>query len=323
MEKFCREEGIPHEICGKVIVAVTPEEVPQMLNIYERGKANGVNCEVIGRSRLRELEPHVSGVQSIHVPEAGIVNYKQVCIRLAERVCEVGENGIFYRAKVRSIVQDGERLRVFTTAGEFMTQHVVNCAGLQSDRVTKAGGQRPDVKIVPFRGEYFELKPQAHHLCRSLIYPVPDPNYTFLGVHFTRMVNGSVECGPNAVFAFAREGYGKLQTNLRDLVESLSYPGFIRLAARCWKVGAAEMWRSLSKRAFVKALQRLVPEIQAEHLFPAPAGVRAQAVASDGAMVDDFLIQKNKNITNVSNAPSPAATSALNIGMLVAESVEV
>ena len=323
MEKFCREEGIPHEICGKVIVAVTPEEVPQMLNIYERGKANGVNCEVIGRSRLRELEPHVSGVQAIHVPEAGIVNYKQVCIRLAERVCEVGENGIFYRAKVRSIVQDGERLRVFTTAGEFMTQHVVNCAGLQSDRVTKAGGQRPDVKIVPFRGEYFELKPQAHHLCTSLIYPVPDPNYPFLGVHFTRMVNGSVECGPNAVFAFAREGYGKLQTNLRDLVESLSYPGFIRLAARCWKVGAAEMWRSLSKRAFVKALQRLVPEIQAEHLFPAPAGVRAQAVASDGAMVDDFLIQKNKNITNVSNAPSPAATSALNIGMLVAESVEV
>ena len=319
MEKFCKEESIPHEICGKVIVAVTPDEIPRLLKIQERGQANGVNSEVIGKSRLKELEPHVHGVKAIHVPEAGIVDYKQVCIRLMERVCELNGNNICFNAKVRSIVPDGTKLRIFSSRGEYNANHVVNCAGLHSDRVTKAGGQRPDVKIIPFRGEYFELKPNAHHLCKSLIYPVPDPNYPFLGVHFTRMINGSVECGPNAVFAFAREGYGKLNTNLRDITESLTYSGFIRLAAKCWKVGAAEMWRSLSKKAFVKALQRLVPEIESKHLLAAPPGVRAQAVSPDGNMVDDFLIQQNKNITNVCNAPSPAATSSLNIGSIIAE----
>ena len=319
MEKFCKEESIPHEICGKVIVAVTPDEIPRLLKIQERGQANGVNSEVIGKSRLKELEPHVHGVKAIHVPEAGIVDYKQVCIRLMERVCELNGNQICFNAKVRSIVPEGTKLRIFSSRGEYHANHVVNCAGLHSDRVTKAGGQRPDVKIIPFRGEYFELKPNAHQLCKSLIYPVPDPNYPFLGVHFTRMINGSVECGPNAVFAFAREGYGKLNTNLRDITESLTYSGFIRLAAKCWKVGAAEMWRSLSKKAFVKALQRLVPEIESNHLLAAPSGVRAQAVSPDGNMVDDFLIQQNKNITNVCNAPSPAATSSLNIGSIIAE----
>ena len=319
MEKFCKEESIPHEICGKVIVAVTPDEIPRLLKIQERGQANGVNSEVIGKSRLKELEPHVHGVKAIHVPEAGIVDYKQVCIRLMERVCELNGNQICFNAKVRSIVPEGTKLRIFSSRGEYHANHVVNCAGLHSDRVTKAGGQRPDVKIIPFRGEYFELKPNAHHLCKSLIYPVPDPNYPFLGVHFTRMINGSVECGPNAVFAFAREGYGKLNTNLRDITESLTYSGFIRLTAKCWKVGAAEMWRSLSKKAFVKALQRLAPEIESKHLLTAPSGVRAQAVSPDGNMVDDFLIQQNKNITNVCNAPSPAATSSLNIGSIIAE----
>jgi (S)-2-hydroxyglutarate dehydrogenase len=206
-----------------------------------------------------------------------------------------------------------------TTAGDLETLMVVNCAGLQCDRVTTMSGEQPAAKIVPFRGEYFALKPDAHHLCKNLIYPVPDPNFPFLGVHFTRMIDQSVECGPNAVLAFAREGYKKTDLNIADLAESLTYPGFLRMAAKYWRMGMGEMWRSVSKRAFVKALKRLLPEIEADHLEPAPAGVRAQAVSRDGSLVDDFLIQEADRVINVGNAPSPAATASLNIGKLIAE----
>jgi L-2-hydroxyglutarate oxidase len=318
MEQFCADEGIPFEICGKVIVAVDETELPILERIYERGLANGVNCAVIDKDRLRELEPHAAGVRAIHVPETGIVDYRQVCARLVERLRE--RNGeVITQVRVERISKNGTSVVLATTAGDLEARRVVNCAGLYCDRVTAMSGARPEAKIVPFRGEYYALKCEAHHLCRNLIYPVPDPNFPFLGVHFTRMIDGRVECGPNAVLAFAREGYRKSDLNIVDLTESLTYPGFLRMAAKYWKMGLGEIWRSLSKGAFVKALQRLLPEIRAEHLEPAAAGVRAQAVSRDGSLVDDFLIQESERVINVGNAPSPGATASLNIGKLIAE----
>ncbi|TWU12346.1 L-2-hydroxyglutarate oxidase LhgO [Symmachiella macrocystis] len=318
MQSFCETQGIDYDICGKVIVALDESELPALERIYERGQANGVNCEIIGRERLHELEPHAAGVQAIHVPEAGIVNYRQVCRRLAEIIVERG-GCVQTDARVTSITPGGQRVVVASTAGEWEAQYLVNCAGLQCDRVAKLGGQKPSAQIVPFRGEYYELKPEAHHLCKTLIYPVPDPSFPFLGVHFTRMIEGGVECGPNAVLAFAREGYRKTNVNPYDLLESLTYPGFVKLALKYWRVGAGEMWRSCSKAAFVKALQRLVPDIRSEHLVTAPAGVRAQAVSRDGSMVDDFLIDETERVINIGNAPSPAATASLNIGAMITE----
>jgi L-2-hydroxyglutarate oxidase len=318
MEEFCAAEGIAHEICGKVIVAVDESELPALARIYERGQANGVSCEVIDKNRLAELEPHAAGVRAIHVPEAGIVNYRQVCARLAERVRQ-RDGEVHTATRVTAIRKNGQGVVLSTTAGDLETLMVVNCAGLQCDRVTTMSGEQPAAKIVPFRGEYFALKPNAQHLCKNLIYPVPDPNFPFLGVHFTRMIDQSVECGPNAVLAFAREGYKKTDLNIADLAESLTYPGFLRMAAKYWRMGMGEMWRSVSKRAFVKALKRLLPEIESDHLEPAPAGVRAQAVSRDGSLVDDFLIQEADRVINVGNAPSPAATASLNIGKLIAE----
>lgn len=319
MEAFCREEDIEHELCGKVIVSVNEEEVPRMEKVYERGQANGVNCELISKERLAEIEPHAQGVAAIHVPECGIVNYRQVCERLAQRVEERGDNQILLGAKVSRIEDRPGSLLLHGSKGVVETDRLVNCAGLHSDRVTALGGQTPPAQIIPFKGEYFELKPEAKHLCRHLIYPVPDPQFPFLGVHFTRMIGGAVECGPNAVLAFGREAYGKLDLNLPDLLGSLAYPGFQKMAAKHWKMGMGEMWRSYNKAAFVKALRRLVPEIAAHHLEPAPAGIRAQAVTPDGALVDDFLIQTSPRIVNVCNAPSPAATASLNVGRHVVE----
>jgi len=318
MEAFCRDEGIDYDICGKVIVAVDHSELPALARIYERGQANGVRCGRIGRERLAELEPHAAGIEAIHVPEAGIVDFRQVCRRLAEIVCERGGD-IVVDAEVFDIDQADGQVLVATTAGDFEAGAVVNCCGLYCDKVTRMSGQKPGAKIIPFRGEYFEVRPEAAHLCRNLIYPVPDPSFPFLGVHFTRMISGGLECGPNAVLAMAREGYRKTDINLAELAESLTYPGFVKLALRYWRVGVGEMWRSLSKAAFVRALQRLMPEIRSEHLEPAPAGVRAQAVAPDGSMVDDFLIQTHGAVVNVGNAPSPAATSSLNIGNLIVD----
>lgn len=318
MQAFCEEEGLPYDVCGKVIVAVEESELPALEKIYERGQANGVKCEMIDVPRLRELEPHAAGIKAIHVPEAGIVDYKQVCERLGQKIQEAGGE-IKQNCKVLGMPQHNGSVILETTRGDFEAEYVINCAGLHSDRVTKLSGQTVDAKIVPFRGEYYELRPEAEHLCRNLIYPVPDPKFPFLGVHFTRMVHGGIECGPNAVLAFAREGYKKTDINLRDLFESLTYPGFLRLALKHWKMGLGEQWRSFSKGAFVKALQRLMPEIRKEHLHAAPSGVRAQALSPDGSLVDDFWIVESDHIINVCNAPSPAATASLNIGRLIVE----
>jgi L-2-hydroxyglutarate oxidase LhgO len=264
------------------------------------------------------LEPQAVGLAAIHIPEAGVVDSAQVARRLGELI-QAQSSAIVTGARATGIRRDTNRAIVETTAGEFAAEHVVNCAGLYSDRVTRFSGVRPSAMIVPFRGEFYELRPEAHHLVRMLIYPVPDPNYPFLGVHFTRRINGQVECGPNAVLAFAREGYCNTTVNVRDLTETLCYPGFWRLAARYWRIGADEMWRSFSKRAFVRALQRLVPAIESRFLDWAPAGVRAQAVARDGQMLDDFVIDETDRVINVENAPSPAATASLNIGRLVVD----
>ncbi len=318
MEQFCREQGIPFDICGKVIVATCEAELPLLERIYERGQANGVRCEVIGAERLHELEPHAAGIRAIHVPETGIVDYRRVCGRLAELVQEAGGK-IVCGACVRRIHQSGELITLETTGGDFVADQVVTCAGLHSDRVARSSGENVGAKIVPFRGEYYELAPAARRLCRTLIYPVPDPNFPFLGVHFTRRIDGTVECGPNAVLALAREGYRKRDVNLRDLAETLTYAGFLRLAARNWRAGIDELRRSFSKAAFVRALRRLVPAICADDLTPGGAGVRAQAVSFDGTLVDDFLIIQSERLIHVCNAPSPAATASLNIGRLIVE----
>ena len=319
MEDFCRKEEIDFEICGKVIVAISEAELPALETIYQRGRTNGVSCEMINSEKLHELEPHVAGIKAVHVPEAGIVDYGQVCKRFAKHLQNNEDNQIHCSTKVIGI-RHSENIVVETEQGEFEGRFLVNCAGLYSDKIT-AMTQPPESKIIPFRGEYYEVRPEKHHLCRNLIYPVPDPSFPFLGVHFTRMINGSLECGPNAVLAFAREGYTRSTVNFLELAEILSYSGFIKLAAKYWRPGVGEMWRSFSKAAFVRALQRLVPEISADDLETAPAGIRAQAVLSNGKLVDEFLIQENKNIINVCNAPSPAATSSLNIGKHIVDIV--
>lgn len=318
MQRFCEQEGVAHEICGKVIVAAEESEVPRMEKIFERGQANGVACELIGPERLQELEPHARGVQAIHVPEAGIVDFPGVCARLAERIVERGGT-ILTSALATKVIRRPDEVIVQSHRGDVACRYLVTCAGLQADRVTALTGETPAAKIVPFRGEYFKLLPQVQHLCRNLIYPVPDPSFPFLGVHFTRMAKGGVECGPNAVLAFAREGYTKLTVSPWDLAESLTYGGFLRMAAKYWRTGAGEMWRSVCKGAFVTALQRLVPEIESQHLVAAPAGVRAQALGPQGELLDDFVIQESERIINVGNAPSPAATASLNIGKLIVD----
>jgi len=322
MEQFCKEQGIEHELCGKIIVALNDEEIPRMQNIFQRGQENGVNCKIISREEMLETEPHVAGVQAIHVPECGIVNYKQVCLRLGEIIQEKEENKIFLGQQVTKIRNMATSLVVETDKQQIECKHLINCGGLHSDKLTKLGGQPPPAKIIPFKGEYFELKEDAKHLCKNLIYPVPDPAFPFLGVHFTRMIDGTVECGPNAVLAFGREAYGKFDLNLKDLLESITYPGFQKMAIKHWKMGWGEMWRSYNKGAFVKALRRLIPEIEASHLVSAPAGIRAQAVSPRGALVDDFLIESNDRIINVCNAPSPAATASLNIGSTIMAQLE-
>ena len=313
MEAFCEREGIPYEICGKVIVATEEKELAGLGKLFEKGQANGVVCEMIGPEKLLELEPHVRGIKAIHVREAGIAAYTRVCQRLAELVAEAGGR-VVTSARATAIRHLPESVVVETTAGAFEAGWLINCAGLQSDRVTALSGAKPPAKIVPFRGEYFELTPEAAKLCRNLIYPVPDPNFPFLGVHYTRMIGGGVECGPNAVLALAREGYTWSDINIADLAEVLTYPGFLRMMAKHWAMASYEVWRSLSKAAFTKALQRLIPEIRESDLHAAPAGIRAQALTVEGTLVDDFLLQESPRIVNVCNAPSPAATASLAIG---------
>lgn len=322
MEAFCETEGIAYRICGKVIVATDERELPALENIYARGLRNGVVCRMIDALELAEIEPFARGVRAIYVPEAGVVDYRAVCRRLKERVIEHRDNQIVFGAEVRCLEgapsRGGHRVRIETTTGSFVARYVVNCGGLQSDRLAALGGPEPEVRIVPFRGTYYAVKPEAAYRVRHLIYPVPRPEFPFLGVHFTRMIDDTVECGPNAVLALGREAYESFAVDPGDLLESLTYSGFLRLSAKYWRVGWDEVYRSVSKGAFVAALQRLVPEIRSEHLTPAPAGIRAQAVARDGSLVDDFLMYENEHVLSVINAPSPAATASLNIGKLIA-----
>jgi len=321
LEEFCREHSVPFETCGKVVVATEAAEVPMLERIHERALANGVGCERIGPQRLRELEPHAAGVAALHVPETGIVDYLAVCGKLAELLAKAG-SVVLTGAEALGLRRDGARVVVETRQGPVSSASVVNCAGLHSDRMVERLGQRRPVRIVPFRGEYYELRPEARGLCRNLIYPVPDPSFPFLGVHFTRGIGGAVECGPNAVLAFAREGYTWGDVNFADLWDALSYPAFWRLCARHWRAGGEEILRSLSRGAFTRSLQRLVPAIREEDIEPAPAGVRAQALAADGALVDDFLIEKRDGVVHVCNAPSPAATSSLSIAEHVVDALE-
>lgn len=316
MEAFCGEQNIPFERTGKVIVATRPDQLPALERIQERGEGAGVACERIGPERLKELEPAVAGVAALHVPEAGIVDYGQVCRTLVRVIRELGGRVILDQ-QVTSLQPGHDQVTVRTQDGVYAAKRLINCTGLHSDRTLQLAGHRRKARIVPFRGEYYELKPEAQHLCRTLIYPVPDPKFPFLGVHFTRMIGGGVECGPNAVLALAREGYRWRDVSARDLWDTLSYTGFWRLVARHWRTGMGEVWRSWSKKAFVQALSQLVPEIQVEHLERAPAGVRAQAMNPDGQLVDDFLIQKEGALWHVLNAPSPAATSSLSIGRTI------
>lgn len=321
LEAFCEEHSVAWEKCGKVIVALDDVERGRLASIYERGQANGVECRMIEQAELNELEPHCAGIEAIHVPETGIVDYVGMGATLGELIKAAGGD-VFTSNEVTGIKEDSEGVEVTTIAGVYRASNVINCAGLHSDRVTAMSGRTPSVKIVPFRGEYYELKQSAQHLCKNLIYPVPDPAFPFLGVHFTRMVNGGIECGPNAVLAFAREGYTKTTVNWRDLAETLSYPAFWKVSLKYWRTGLGEIHRSFSKAAFVKALQRLMPELTGDDLVAIPAGVRAQALAPDGTLLDDFAIDASGRIVNVINAPSPAATSALSIGITVVDELE-
>lgn len=318
MEQFCEREGLPFERCGKVIVAVRDAELPLLERTFANGQANGVRCERIGAERLREIEPYCAGIAAVHVPEAGIVDFGQVARRLADIVSERGGE-IVTSARATAIRRNAHQVVVETTRGEYPGRQVVNCAGLYSDRVTRLSGVKPTVRILPFRGEFYQLRPSAHHLVRGLIYPAANPIFPFLGVHFTKLISGGFECGPNAVLAWAREGYRHRDVNLRDMGEWLAYSGFWRMAARHWRMGLEEMWRSFSRPAFVKALQQLVPEIRSEDLDTAPSGVRAQAVSPAGDILEDWVIDETDRVINVANAPSPAATASLNIGRLIVD----
>ncbi|GGP25016.1 L-2-hydroxyglutarate oxidase [Silvimonas amylolytica] len=318
MVAFCREHEIEHELCGKVIVATRPEELPQLEKLFQRGLDNELDVQRIGPQALQEIEPHVRGLGAIRVPSAGIVNYRQVCLKYAELI-EASGGIIRLGSAVRQVIEKTDQLEVVTQAGEVIRgRFLINCAGLHSDRVAKLGGVDAGMQIVPFRGEYFEIKPDKRYLVKHLIYPVPDPAFPFLGVHYTRMIGGHVEAGPNAVLAFAREGYEKTDFNLGDFSEVMRYPGFWKLSARYWREGAQEMLRSWSKAAFVRSLQQLIPEITADDLVPAPAGIRAQGLKANGDLVDDFQIVPGHRSIHVCNAPSPAATASIEIGRYVA-----
>jgi L-2-hydroxyglutarate oxidase len=313
MVAFCREHGIAHELCGKVIVATEADELAGLEKLYQRGIENGLEVRRLSLGELHEIEPHCSGIAALQVPATGIVDYKAVVAKLAELVQQAGGE---VRCGVRVLGVSGGVVE--TSDGRFETKMVINCAGLHSDRVARAAGADVEVKIVPFRGEYYTLKPGKEALVRTLIYPVPNPLFPFLGVHCTKMIDGSVHLGPNAVLAFAREGYTKTRINVRDLAETLSFPGFWRLAAKHWRDGFQEIVRSFSRTEFVRSLQRLVPEITENDVLPCSAGVRAQALHADGLLEDDFLIIQKPGAIHVCNAPSPAATAALEIGRHVA-----
>lgn len=319
MKSFCREHGIPVESCGKVVVATTDSEEVAVRELLQRGSDNGVrDLRLLGPAALREIEPAAAGILALHVPQAAIVDYGTVADELGRRITALGGE-VRLGARVTGIHIDGPERRIESTDGEHRCRNLVTCCGLQSDRIARLEGAAIDERIVPFRGEYYDLVPERTSLVRGLIYPVPDPRFPFLGVHFTRRITGGVEAGPNAVLALGREGYRRTSWNLRDAAETLLYPGFWRLARRFWRVGCAEEWRSLSRAAFVRSLQRLVPALTASDLVPAGSGVRAQALSRSGRLVDDFLLVERPRALHVANAPSPAATAAF----AIAEEIEL
>jgi (S)-2-hydroxyglutarate dehydrogenase len=317
MREFCASHGIRVVDCGKVIVATREDELPRLQTLYERGIANGVPVELIDAKRLRELEPHAAGLRAIHSPTTSIVDFSAVATAMANDLRAHGV-AIETNAKVLAIVRTRDGIEVGTSRLAVDARWLINCAGLYSDVIARLAGADPDLQIVPFRGEYYMLRPERRHLVKSLIYPVPDPEFPFLGVHFTNTVHGDVEAGPNAVMAFAREGYEFGRVNARELAETITYPGVWHMVRRYWRMGSYEMYRSLSKAAFVRALQRLVPEVRPEDVTRGGAGVRAQALARDGSMVDDFRIVDTDSAVHVLNAPSPGATASLAIGRHIA-----
>lgn len=320
MVDFCQAHGITHDICGKIIVATHPEELPRLKAIYERGIANGLEgLELLSPQATLEKEPYAtSTLQSIWVPQAGIADYPAVGRKYLELASAGGIEAVF-DAKVIDIKKKPGAVTVVTTQGDFETKLVVNCGGLYADKITALTMPESHIQVLPFRGEYYLLRPERQYLVKNLIYPVPNPNFPFLGVHFTRMTRGSIEAGPNAVLAFKREGYSRRDFNWRELTETIRFSGFKRIAYKYWRDGLGELYRSYSKHAFVKALQRLMPEITAEDLLPGGAGVRAMACDPEGTLIDDFLFLEAENVINVGNAPSPAATASLAIGGTVAQ----
>lgn len=316
---FCRKQEVPFNLCGKVIVATSEGELPLLKTIYDRGQQNGLqNLKMLTAPQLKEHEPHVAGIAGIHVPQTGIVDYRVVAEKYAE-VLQLLGGELRLGEKVNDIRLQNGKVTVVTQKSTYLGKLMVNCAGLYSDKIAQMTSKKVDVKIIPFRGEYYKLRKEKEYLVKTLIYPVPDPNFPFLGVHFTTMVGGGVECGPNAVLAFAREGYKKSDINLAELGETLAWPGFRKIVSKYWRTGLGEIHRSYSKAAFTKALQKLMPEIREEDLIVGGAGVRAQACDRTGGLLDDFLIVEDKQIINVCNAPSPAATSSLAIGETVAD----
>jgi L-2-hydroxyglutarate oxidase len=323
---FCDENAVPYEICGKVVVATSEEELPRLEELHRRGIANGLkDLQIIGPERLKELEPHATGIQGLHVPETGIIDYKKVAAAYAEKIRDAGGD-IRLSQRVVGILDRPEEIVLQTSGGDYRTKYLINCCGLQSDIVAQmmggANNSEEEHRIIPFRGEYYKIAPERQFLVRNLIYPVPDPTFPFLGVHFTRMARGGVEAGPNAVFAYAREGYRHTDINLSDLWRTISFKGFWAITGKYWQTGFGELYRSLSKSAFVRALQKLLPEIRESDLVPGGAGVRAQAVSASGALVDDFVIKQTRKAIHVLNAPSPGATASLAIGQQICEMAE-
>ena len=319
MIEFCREHGIAHNVCGKVIVATHSEELPRLEELRKRGEANGLTgLRLIGPEELREIEPHASGLQALVVPSTGVTDYALVCEKYAELISAAGGKVLTSAAATR-IRRLPSEIAVETSRGSFTTYSLINCAGLFSDRISRMAGDNPGVMIVPFRGEYYDLVPERASMVRALIYPVPDPRFPFLGVHFTRRITGKVDAGPNAVLALSREGYRHTDVSLRDLAGALAFPGFWRMAGRHWRHGIDEWHRSLSKPAFVRALQRLLPEVTEQDLVPGGSGVRAQALKPDGALVDDFQFVPSGKVLHVLNVPSPAATASLTIGKAIVD----
>jgi len=323
MIAFCQEHKLPYNLCGKVIVAASQAELPRLDTLFERGTANGVpGLRMIGRAQLLEIEPHAAGIAAIHSPATGIVDYKAVSRMMADMLRQRGVAMLIGTA-VTGFQRAEGAVQLNTKHGRVTARYVVNCGGLHADRLAEMAGAKSDVRIVPFRGEYYLVKPERENLVQGLIYPVPDPEFPFLGVHFTRMVGGGVEAGPNAVFAFAREGYTNGKINPREMWWSLGFSGFQKFARKWWRVGAYEMYRSFSKAEFVRSLQKLVPEIRGEDIIRGGAGVRAQALSADGALVDDFKLIETPNALHVVNAPSPAATASLAIGDYIADRVRI